>query len=168
MMNKPTTDNAYFLKYISLVKEDNIHDGFTNQEDTLQNFYNKIDEEKSLYAYAEGKWTLKEMLQHLIDTERVFSYRALCIARKEQATLPGFDENDYSNNSKANTRSWASLVEEMQILRMSTQMMFDSFTNDMLENEGSFSSAKDTVNTLGYIMAGHIYHHVKVAEERYF
>jgi DinB superfamily len=167
-MSKPTTDNSYFLKYTALVKEDNIFDAFTAQEDVLQDFYNKIDEEKSMYAYAEGKWTLKEMLQHLIDTERVFSYRALCIARKETAILPGFDENDYSNNSNANNRSWTKLVEEMQILRMSTQMMFDSFTDEMLENLGSFSSAKDSVNTLGYIMAGHIYHHLKIVEERYF
>jgi hypothetical protein len=167
-MSKPTTDNSYFLKYTELVKEDNIFDAFTAQEDVLQDFYNKIDEEKSAYAYAEGKWTLKEMLQHLIDTERVFSYRALCIARKETATLPSFDENDYSNNSNANNRSWAKLVEEMQILRMSTQMMYDSFTADMLANIGQFSSAKDSTNTLGYIMVGHVYHHIKVAEEKYF
>jgi hypothetical protein len=167
-MSKPTTDNAYFLKYTELVKEDNIQDAFTNQEDALQDFYNKIDEEKSCFAYAESKWTLKEMLQHIIDTERVFSYRALCIARNEQAVLPGFDENDYAKYSKANNRSWESLVEEMQILRMSTQMMFDSFTAEMLTNIGQFSSAKDSTNTLGYIMVGHVYHHIKVAEEKYF
>ncbi len=163
-----TTDNAYFLRYTDLVKEDNVHDAFTSQEEILQLFYNKIDEEKSTFAYAEGKWTLKEMLQHIIDTERIFAYRALCIARNEQAILPGFDENGYATNSKANNRSWASLVEEMQILRMSTQMMFDSFTAEMLANIGQFSSSKDSTNTIGYIMVGHIYHHLKVAEERYF
>ncbi len=166
-MSQPTTNNSYFEKYTSLVKEENINDAFKNQEVTFQSFYDKISEEKSMYAYAEGKWTLKEMLQHMIDTERIFSYRALAIARKETATLPGFEENDYADNSDANRRTWASLVEEMTTVRKATQLMFASFTETMLNNIGKFSSAEGSPLKLGFISVGHVYHHIKVAEERY-
>lgn len=162
------TNTNYFDKYTSLVKEENIGDALKNQEATLQYFYDKVSEEKSKHAYAEGKWTLKELLQHMIDTERVFTYRALAIARKETATLPGFDENDYADHSNANERTWASLVEEMKDVRKATQHLFASFTDNMLSHMGKFSSAEGSPNTLGYICVGHVYHHIKIAEERYF
>jgi hypothetical protein len=167
-MSQTTTNNSYFEKYTSLVKEENLNQAFQRQEATLEEFYNKVSEEKSMYAYAEGKWTLKEMLQHMIDTERIFSYRALAIARKETATLPGFDENIYADNSEANKRTWTSLVEEMEAVRKATQLMFGSFTDTMLNNIGKFSSAEGSPNTLGFICVGHVYHHIKIAEERYF
>lgn len=167
-MSQPTTNNNYFERYTSLVKEDNINDAFKNQEATLQAFFDKVSEEKSLYAYAERKWTLKEMLQHMIDTERIFSYRALAIARKETITLPGFDENNYADNSDANRRTWQSLVEEMQDVRKATQHLFASFSETMLNNIGKFSSAEGSPSTLGFICVGHVYHHIKIAEERYF
>jgi DinB superfamily len=167
-MSQPNTNTSYFEKYTSLVKQENLTEAFQHQEATLLEFYNKVSEEKSIYAYAEGKWTLKEMLQHMIDTERIFTYRALAIARKETATLPGFDENNYADNSNANARTWTSLVEEMNALRKATQLMFGSFTDTMLNNIGKFSSAEGSPNTLGFICVGHVYHHIKIAEERYF
>ncbi len=167
-MSQPTTNNSYFERYTSLVKEENLNDAFKSQEVILQAFYDKVSEEKSMYAYAEGKWTLKEMLQHMIDTERIFSYRALAIARKETATLPGFDEDAYANNSDANRRTWASLVGEMKDVRKATQHLFASFTETMLNNIGKFSSAEGSPSTLGFICVGHVYHHIKIAEERYF
>ncbi len=167
-MSQPITNNSFFERYTSLVKENNINDAFKNQETILDTFYTKIPEEKSMHAYAEGKWTLKEMLQHMIDTERIFSYRALAIARKETATLPGFDEDNYAQNSEANNRTWASLVQEMKDVRKATQQLFASFSETMLNNIGKFSSAEGTPLTLGFICVGHVYHHIKVAEERYF
>jgi hypothetical protein len=167
-MSQPTTNSSYFERYTSLVKEENLDGAFKNQEATLAAFYDKISEEKSMHAYAEGKWTLKEMLQHMIDTERIFTYRALAIARKETATLPGFDENNYANNSDTNRRTWASLVEEMNAVRKATQHLFASFTETMLHNIGKFSSAEGSPSTLGFICVGHVYHHIKIAEERYF
>jgi DinB superfamily len=167
-MSQPNTNTSYFERYTSLVKEENLNEAFQHQERILQDFYNKVSEEKSMYAYAEGKWTLKEMLQHMIDTERIFSYRALAIARKETATLPGFDENIYADNSEANKRTWTSLVEEMEAVRTSTEYMFASFTETMLNNIGKFSSAEGSPNILGFICVGHVYHHIKIAEERYF
>jgi hypothetical protein len=167
-MSQPNTNTSYFEKYTSLVNEDNLNEAFEQQEATLEEFYNKVSEEKSIYAYAEGKWTLKEMLQHMIDTERIFNYRALAIARKENATLPGFDENNYADNSNANERTWASLVEEMKAVRKATEHMFASFTETMLNNIGKFSSAEGSASMLGFISVGHVYHHIKIAEERYF
>jgi hypothetical protein len=166
-MSQPNTNTSYFEKYTSLVNEDNLNEAFQRQEATLEEFYNKVSEEKSTYAYAEGKWTLKEMLQHMIDTERIFTYRALAIARKETATLPGFDENNYADNSNANARTWISLVEEMKDVRKATQHLFASFTETMLNNIGKFSSAEGSPNTLGLICVGHVYHHIKITEERY-
>lgn len=166
-MNESNIYKSYFEKYTSLVSEKNINDALQNQVEKLNHFCNKISEEKSTFAYAEGKWTLKEMLQHLIDTERIFAYRALSIARKELETLPGFDENLYAANSNANARSWAALVEEMKAVRKTTELLFGSFTSEMLETIGNFGSNKGTVNTLGFIIVGHMYHHLKIAEERY-
>jgi uncharacterized damage-inducible protein DinB len=167
-MSQPTTNNSYFERYTSLVNEDNLNEAFQHQQTTLEEFYNKVSEEKSMYAYAEGKWTLKEMLQHMIDTERIFSYRALAIARKETATLPGFDENNYADNSNANARTWISLVEEMKDVRKATQHLFSSFNENMLSQIGKFSSAQGSPSTLGFICVGHVYHHIKIVEERYF
>ena len=162
-----TNTEGYFVKYTSLVKEKNLIEAFTNQTEIINNFCNKINEEKSLYAYAAGKWTLREILQHIIDTERIFSYRALAIARGEATTLPGFDENEYAANSNGNVRTWQNLVTEMNAVRTATKLMFESFTEDMLATKGKFTSNIADPKTLGFIMLGHVYHHIKIAEERY-
>ena len=163
-----TNTEGYFLKYTSLVKEGDLIEAFTQQDSVIKKLVESISEEKSLYAYAEEKWTLKEMLQHMIDTERIFTYRALAIARKDTATLPSFDENNYAFNSNANVRDWKNLVEEMYAVRLSTKMLFNSFNEEMLTTIGSFSSNKGDAKTLGFIMLGHVYHQVSIVEERYF
>ncbi len=166
-MNEPAIYKNYFENYTSLVSEKETLDAFANQAKTLPDFFASISEEKATYAYADGKWTLKEMLQHMIDTERIFGFRALAIARKETVTLPGFDENIYAANSLANRRKWADLVEEMITVRESTTMLFSSFSEEMLANTGNFSAATANVNTIGNIIVGHFYHHIKIANERY-
>jgi DinB superfamily len=162
-----TNTEGYFVKYTSLVNENNLADAFANQQESIKQFCASITEEKSLYAYAEGKWTLKEMLQHLIDTERVFAYRALAIARKDTTTLPSFDENEYAANSNANARTWESLTNEMVAVRNTTEMLFKSFSAEMLASTGKFSSNTSDVETLGLIIIGHFYHHANVVKERY-
>ena len=166
-MNEPSVYKNYFENYTSQVIEKDIISAFLNQEKILNNFLDLVTEEKSTCAYAEGKWTLKEMLQHIIDTERIFAYRALAIARKETATLPGFDENLYADNSNANSRTWDNLTQEIKAVRNSTKILFESFTEKMLQNNGNFSSSNDSANTLGFIIVGHVYHHIKIAKERY-
>src|ERR1700733_5784478 len=95
----PTSYPGYFQKYIDQVPEQDLHEAFANQDRVMQHFLSSISEEQSNHFYAEGKWTIKEILQHIIDTERIFNYRALCFSRKEAASLPGFEENDYAANS---------------------------------------------------------------------
>ena len=166
-MIEPTVYKNYFEKYTALVPEKDILSALLNQSKILNDFFGSVSEEKAEYAYAAGKWTLKEMLQHLIDTERIFGFRALSIARKETVTLNGFDENSYVINSSANRRTWAELVNEMKILRESTSLLFSSFTEEMLNTAGNFSAATASVNTIGSIIVGHFYHHLNIANERY-
>ena len=166
-MNEPAVYKNYFENYTTLVTEKDILSALANQSKTFNDFFESISEEKAEYAYAEGKWTLKEMLQHMIDTERIFAFRALSIARKEVATLPGFDENSYAANSSANKRTWAELVIEMKIVRESTTLLFGSFSEEMLNSTGNFSAASATAYTIGNIIVGHFYHHVNIANERY-
>ena len=169
-MAKPANTDypEYFGRYINLVSEDDPGEAFKNQFPVLESFLQSIDEGKSLYAYAPGKWTLKEMLLHMADTERIFNYRALSFARKEVISLPSFDENLYAENSNANTRSWESLGKEFINVRRSTEDLFNSFSDEVLEQKGMANNNTTSVKSLGFIIIGHAYHHIKVAEERYW
>lgn len=142
--------------------------------DAIKASYNELEKllisistEKGDYAYASGKWTLKELLQHMIDAERIFTYRALCVARGEQQPLLSFDENEYAANSNANARNWKDLVDEMLTLRQNTIQLYNSFNEDQLNRRGIMSNTPITVNALGFIIAGHAMHHVKIVKERY-
>ena len=163
----PETYFPYFKRYVDQVPEEDIATAFSNQLPVIKDFLNAITEEKSNYAYAPGKWTLKELLQHMTDTERIFNYRALAIARKETAPLPGFDENGYADTSNANSRSWQTLVVEFLVVRQSTQYLYDSFTDEMFAASGTASNNPVTVISLGFTTLGHFYHHKKVMEEKY-
>src|SRR4051812_3235390 len=168
-MSKPATSDypEYFGQYINQVEEDDLGTAFRNQFPKIENFLRSVDEEKAGYAYAPGKWTLKELLQHIIDTERIFNYRSLCFARKEAASLPPFDENIYADNSNANARSWKSLSNEFINVRRSTEDLFKSFTEEMLQQVGTASNKSISVLSLGFITVGHITHHIKVINEKY-
>ena len=106
-------------------------------------------------------------MQHVIDTERIFNYRSLAFARKEAASLPSFDENSYAANSNANARPWKDLVAELKAVRKTTEQLFDSFSDEVLNNSGIANNKPFTVNALGFTTIGHLYHHKKVIEERY-
>ena len=129
--------------------------------------WNAIPTEKINFAYAPDKWTIKQMLQHVIDTERIFAYRALAIARKEPATLLGFDENEYAKNATASHRNWEEMIAEWKILRQSTNILFGSFTEEDLKQKGTASNLPISVNALGFIIFGHALHHLHVLKERY-
>ena len=168
-MSKPSPTNypGYFQKYIDQVPEEDLFLAFENQLPVISELLSGITEEKSTYAYAAGKWTLKELLQHIIDTERIFNYRALCFARKETASLPGFEENDYAAHSAAGNRTWQTMVDELLIVRESTTLLFKSFSNDALASIGKANNNPTSVAAIGFITVGHFYHHKKVMEERY-
>ena len=157
----------YFENYISQVKEDDLKNAFKNQQDIVDNYFDSIPEEKTNTGYATGKWSLKELLQHMIDTERIFNYRALAFARKETASLPSFEENDYAANSNANTRSWKSLCAELKVVRRSTEILYDSFSEEVLNNSGIANNKPTTVIAMGFIIVGHLTHHKEIIEERY-
>lgn len=168
-MSKPSASEfpAYFSGYVSHVQEADLDTAFANQLPVIKSFLNTISEEKSMYAYEPGKWTLKEVLQHMIDTERIFNYRALCFSRKETSSLPGFDENEYAANSNANARGWKDMVAEFIAVRYSTELLFKNFSTETLSFSGLSNNNKATVNSLGFITVGHFYHHKKIMEERY-
>ncbi len=130
-------------------------------------FVQNIPMDKFDYRYAEGKWTIKDIIQHIIDAERIFSYRALRISRNDQTPLPGFEENDYVENTDANSRSIQELLTEMAAVRHSTLLLFKSFTEKQLQLIGTVSNHSISVRAIGFLTIGHQKHHQKVFQERY-
>lgn len=168
-MPKPSTSShpVYFQKYIDLVPEEDLNLAFRHQLLALTKFLYSINEEKSNHSYAPGKWTIKELVQHMIDTERIFAYRALCFSRKESQVLPGFDEDEYAANSNANLRHWKELADEFLLVRKSTELLFHSFTEEALLYSGTANNNPATTASMGFTAIGHVYHHMNVLKERY-
>jgi len=170
-MNKALLNNNfsdYFNYYISLV------DSTENHTKILENVHLKTVEllkntsnEQGNYAYDTGKWSVKELLNHLIDTERIFCNRALRFARNDSTELPGYDHDDYVINSHANKRSFAEIMDEFDLVRKGTIALFNSFTQEMLSKEGSANGNILSVLAIGYVIAGHETHHVNILKERY-
>lgn len=153
--------------YISKVGTQTLLDGLKESGQKTYNFLNTISAEKYNYAYAEGKWTIKELVQHIIDVERIFMYRALRIARHDKTPLPGFNENDFASNSDANRRTKEDLLEDYKTLRNSTVILFNSFTKEMLLSKGIVGESPLSVRALGFITIGHEIHHCNIINERY-
>jgi uncharacterized damage-inducible protein DinB len=130
-------------------------------------FVRNIPMDKFDYQYQDGKWTIKEIIQHLIDSERVFGYRALRISRNDKTPLPGFDENSFVDNSNGKDRSLQSLLTEMAVVRQSTLSLFNSFSQEQLLNIGIASNKEVSVRAIGFIIIGHQKHHQKIFSERY-
>ena len=168
-MPRPTLAEVppFYHNYINQVKEANVKDAIAINTKTVIPFLKTIPDDKWNYRYAEGKWSLKEMLQHIIDADRIFSYRALCFARGEAASLPGFDENAYAAVSKADQRSRSDLMDEFETLRKSIEQLFASFDAEQLDAKGIANNNYISVNAIGFIIPGHVQHHVNVIKERY-
>ena len=157
----------FYHKYISLVKEDELKEAFINGTGTLIKFLENIPAGKRDFRYAENKWTIKEVIQHIMDGERIFAYRSLCFARQDQTQLPGFEENDYAQSSKAGNRDWNELLEEFKSVRKSTELLFDSFDEEQLNAGGIANNNPNYVLGMGYIIVGHGLHHLNVIKEKY-
>lgn len=134
-----------------------------NLTDTLEN----LPEEKLMYKYAEGKWTIKELVQHIIDAERVLSYRALRFSRNDASNLPGFDEDWYVTYSNGNERDFKDILQEFIHVRNATISLFNSFTPEMFLMNGLANNSDMTVRALGFIIAGHQTHHLRIIKEKY-
>jgi uncharacterized damage-inducible protein DinB len=168
-MPKPdlTKVPSFYHNYISQVEQDNPVDAIAAHIKETTAFLESLPKEKWDHAYAEGKWTIKEMVQHLIDAERVFAYRSLRFSRKDLTPLPGFDENSFAANSRADKRSAAELLEELKTLGLSSLQFFKSLDADQLEFTGISNGNSISVNAIGFIIAGHARHHVRIIKERY-
>ena len=130
-------------------------------------FVQNIPLDKFDYRYAEGKWTIKDIIQHLIDAERIFAYRALRFARNDKNKLPGFEENDYVDEANATKRSIQDLLTELAVVRQATLSLFKSFSNEELLRIGTASNNQMSVRALGFTIIGHQNHHQRVFEEKY-
>ena len=130
-------------------------------------FVQNIPMDKFDYRYAEGKWTIKDIIQHVIDTERIFAYRALRISRNDTTPLPGFEENDYVENTKANKRGIQDLLAEFSAVRYATLFLFKSFSEEQLKRMGTAPGTAISVRAIGFIIIGHQKHHQNIFQERY-
>ncbi|WP_397446852.1 DinB family protein [Polaribacter sp. R77954] len=168
-MISKTEYSPYFEQYMQLVAQNqkSILENLTASQKDFEETLRKLPKEKGSFAYAEGKWTLKELIQHIIDTERVFCYRALCIARNEGTNLPGFDQDVFVDNCEVHGRNYYDLLDEMKTLRESTLQLFKSFSDDALLRIGLASGNKISVRALGYLFSGHQMHHLNIVKERY-
>lgn len=163
----PGTYPASHANYIKLAEADTVKEAVEKYSTYLTEFFKNIPEAKVDYRYAEGKWSIKEMLQHIIDAERIFAYRALCIARHDKTPLPGFDENDYADASNADARTWQSLLQEFAAVRSATDSMLQSFTDEQLNQSGTTNNQPNTTQAICFTLIGHALHHVNVVKERY-
>lgn len=157
----------YYEKYISLVTENEIVAALQNQLEELINIFVSIPEEKGMFTYAPDKWSIKELVGHLIDGERVFAYRALRFSRADKIPVEGFEQDDYVANADFNSIKLTDLVEELSLLRRANILFFKNLTAEMWIQIGTASNADISVRALAFIMVGHISHHLNILNERY-
>ncbi|MFN4985024.1 MAG: DinB family protein, partial [Ignavibacteria bacterium] len=154
-------------QYLSHIQGSDVYALLRVQLNEVEQLSGILDEGRASYRYAEGKWSIKELIGHLIDCERIFGYRALCIARGEQQPLPGFDEDTYVAQARFDNREFVSIVEEFLALRLANIIMFDSLSADALANTGNANGHPVTVRAIICIVAAHTQHHLTVLRERY-
>ena len=152
----------FYSNYIQILGEADLRTVLKSSLKDLLKTIKNVPEQKLTHRYAEGKWTIKELIQHIIDSERVLSYRALRFSRNDATDLPGFDEDWYVDNSNGNDRPIEELLEEFKFVRKSTLSLFNSFSNEMLGKTGSANESDITVRALGFIIARHQIHHLKI------
>jgi uncharacterized damage-inducible protein DinB len=165
---QPNEYSPYFKNYLSLVSEEySLTEELEIALHRLIKFVQNIPMDKFDYRYAEGKWTIKDLLQHIIDTERIFVYRALRIARNDKTELPGFEEDDYAKEANASSRSIQSLLTELAVVRQATLSLFTSLSGEEMKRTGTASNNLISVRAIGFILIGHQNHHQRIFEERY-
>ncbi|MEJ5106352.1 MULTISPECIES: DinB family protein [Chryseobacterium] len=162
-----TDFQKYIQRYLDLIPQGDWLAELKKTEEKTVGIYSNLTEEQSKFAYAEGKWTLKGLLLHLSDTERVFQYRILAFARGDKNNLPGFDENEYAEQSFASERSLESLLEEYKLVRKSSQILLETMNPVALQYTGIANGNEISVETIGKLIIGHNYHHLNIIEERY-
>ena len=162
-----TEYGSFYQTYINYTSGKDYSILVQQYNDRIIESWTAVPIEKINYAYGPDKWTIKQMFQHVIDTERIFAYRALAIARQEPAALLGFDENEYAKNATAANRNWKDMLIEWRVVRQSTNLLFASFTEEQNKSLGTASGFPISVNALGFIIFGHALHHLHILKERY-
>jgi hypothetical protein len=163
----PADFPPYFARYIDLVQADSPSAAMRTHAKALQDFFHAIPAHKADHRYAPEKWTIKSVLQHVIDTERIFSYRLLRISRHDTTPLASFDENSFAENAHADQRSWPELLAEFDAVRTATDMLLSSLSESSLQQKGTASNQPVTANAIAFMIFGHLLHHQRVLEERY-
>jgi uncharacterized damage-inducible protein DinB len=158
----------YTIMYIGLLPDDGML--LTHLQLNMQmvkQLVLALPEDKLLYRYAPGKWTIKEILVHITDDERIYAYRSLCFARNDKTALPGFEQDDYALYSKANERNIGNILEEYETVRRATISLFNSMDEEMLQRTGIANENTSSVRALAYHIAGHELHHINVINQKY-
>ena len=168
MIGRPQPDEytKFTAAYVNLVGTDPILEILQNQEESTFKLFMELNADKADYAYADGKWTIKEMLGHMVDAERTFAYRILSFSR-EETDLPGFDQDVYMLKATFNQRSLQSLASEFKIVREANMYLYNALTDEQSMQMGIASGSPVSVRALLYIAAGHCMHHVNILMERY-
>jgi hypothetical protein len=157
----------YALAYISLVPDENVLMHLMNNCKIIKELIGSLPEDKLLYRYAEGKWTIKEILTHIVDCERIVCYRALRFSRLDFTPLSGFEQDDYVRESNANNRDTKNILDDYGILRHSTLVLFNNMSDEMLQRTGIANNNKLSVRAAAYQIAGYELHHLKIIKEKY-
>jgi uncharacterized damage-inducible protein DinB len=158
---------SYYGKYVALVPDGDLVQTLRTQLDETLALVRGLPEAQGGHRYAPGKWSIREVLGHLIDAERIFAYRALRIARGDTTPLPGFDENMYAETSDADARTLADLADELEHVRLANLALFRSLSDEALARRGTASDAPISARALAWILAGHELHHRALLRERY-
>ncbi len=168
-MSRPLKDECgnFYLGYIDAATGNSVEELLQLHPETIKNGILSIPNNQADHSYAPGKWTIKQMLQHMIDTERVFSYRALRISRNDATPMAGFDENMYAANASVDHRSMEDLKKELLLLREASDLMIGSFNETQLNYRGVASNASITLRAVCFIIYGHNLHHLRILKERY-
>jgi hypothetical protein len=169
LISKPASSEhaAYYSRYVDLVPDGNVLGALASQIGGTLGQLRAVSEADSLKRYAPGKWSVREAVGHMIDTERVFAYRALRFARNDRTNLPGFEQDDYVAAAHFDTRPWADLQEEFAAVRASTLLMFRGLGEEAWTRQGIANGNPMSVRAAAYVIAGHELHHMKVLREMY-
>lgn len=169
MIRKPQSSEyaPFYETYVSHIDSENVLEILKDQFESIPKFFGRLSDEQAEYKYAPEKWSVKDVLNHVNDAERVFSYRAFCIARGEEQPLPGMDQNVYQDNSNSDMRTMADLIEEFKAIRSATLAFFGHITEQTSLRTGTASDASVSVRALAAIIAGHHRHHLEVINQKY-
>ncbi|MFL6374909.1 MAG: DinB family protein [Pyrinomonadaceae bacterium] len=165
---EPNEYDPYYIGYISQIKDgEDLLTVMEAQPSELRSLVSDLPEERGTHAYAEGKWTIKELLSHIIDGERMFAYRMLRVSRGDETPIEGFEQDGYIENSNANNRPFAELLEEFDLQRRSTVLLLRNLSDESAARMGTANNVRISARAIAYIMAGHVRHHENILKERY-